>query len=146
MSTISCTHELCAADHHHDATPETARHHRVITHEDDAHRVTACWTGDDPTTARVEMTYGGTTVTLTPRDAAFWARALTAGGVWSPAEGGGAAAMAIDLGAAAEVLLYVDPDGEPPEFGSGHLDRSIRRIVAQFFEDDEERAHAGDRS
>jgi hypothetical protein len=139
MGTISCAHELCAADHD-EATDEPIRHYRVITDEHDAHRVVARWTGDDPTTARVELTHQDATVTLTPRDAAFWAGVLVSGGVWAPAHGGGAGAMAIDLGIAAEVLSLLDEDGEPPQFGSRHLGMSVDRAVAQIFEDDDSAA------
>lgn len=138
MKTISCAaHELCGADHD-EATDEPIRHYRVITDEHDAHRVVARWTGDDPTTARVELTYDETTVTLDLRGATFWAGALVSGGVWSPAHGGGAGAMAIDLGIAAEVLSLLDEDGEPPQFGSRHLGMSVDRAVARIFEDDED--------
>lgn len=147
MSTISCAHDLCAADRH-EATPTPIRHHRMTSGEGEPYSVVARWIDGDQAAARVEMTHEGTTVSLTPSDAAFWARILTLGGSWSPAVGASAAGIAIDLGVAAEVLSLLDENGKTPEFGSRHLAMSVDRAVAHILgdEDDDEQLYVAPHS
>ena len=140
MSIIPCTHELCGKDHH-EATPDTAHHHRVVSDEHDDHRVVAHWDGENVASGRVLLTHHDTTVSMTARDAEFWSRAMTAGGTWTPAGGGGVSAIAIDLATAAEVLLLLDGDAEPPDFGSRYLSRAVDHAIGAMLPEDEE-AHA----
>lgn len=144
MNKISCRHELCAADHQHDTT----LHYRVTSDEGEPYRVLASWLETEAGTvsARVEMTYGGSTVVLTPHEATVWARVLVAGVAF-----GHTASLAVDLGTAIEVLSLLDEDGASPEFGSLHLSMSVDRAVARIFEDDDEKGQQivltlGDRS
>ncbi|MGI5232833.1 hypothetical protein [Actinoallomurus sp. CA-142502] len=136
MSTISCRHELCGADHDEN-TPGPIRHHRVITDAHEEYRVVAHWIDGDLSTAHVELTFHGATLTMSPSDAVSWTRVLTVGGVRSSSYGPGTGDIAIDLGTAAEALMLLDPDSAPPDFGSYHLTRSIEREISRVFDDEE---------
>lgn len=141
MSTISCAQELCALDRH-DITNEAVRHHRVTSTENPTYRVVATWADEGTESAYVELTYEGTTVILTAHTATFWARLLTHGGSFTPITGVGTREIAVSLGAAAEVLFFLDPDGVPPDFGSYYLTMSIQRTVSGYFADEDEGARA----
>lgn len=139
MSTISCTHELCELDQHE---ADYLRHMRITSDPEARHRAVAWWTGDDAASGSVTLTHEGTTVSLDAASAAFWARLLCSDGMWTPVAGSGTSRIAIDLGAAAEVLFYLTPDGVPPDFGRGYLDLAIRSAVADYFADEDDEVYA----
>lgn len=128
MDKIACSSELCELNEHEAGWP---RHLRITSGPDAPYRVSAHWGTAEG--GHVLLTHEDATLTLTARDAALLARIIGAGGMWSPTFGGGSS-VAVDLGAAAEVLSCVDPAGEVFDFGHGHLDRSVRGVVAEFFE------------
>jgi hypothetical protein len=144
VPTIACKSELCAADDHEATTPEEVRHQRVTSDEDADHRIVATWTGTQYEVAneQVQMTYDGSTVVLTPREAVFWSRLMTTGTMWTPAPGFGTdtSAIAIDLATAAEVLLLLDGEADHPIYGH-LLGRAVADAIDGYFygaEEDEE--------
>jgi hypothetical protein len=142
MSIIPCTNELCAKDQHEATAPEQVRHERVTSDEGAEHHVVAYWAGDKGEGGHIVFTFDGDVIDITARDGAFWANVLTAGGSFTPAVGTGTGRIAVDLGLAAEILYWVDPDSEPLGFISRHLSNSVERAMDTYFRDESEEVDA----